>query len=206
MATLKDYALTDLADVKESLKIPSSNHTYDNLIIRKINAATAMIETYCSRRFKATDYTDEEYNGTGTNQIVLRKRPVIGDATVSVRDSGLNEGNFETLDSKLLFPDADSGVLDLMFNSAKLWGRFHISYRAGYETIPDDLAEAAASLAAYLVNNADSGSVNVKSKQEGQRKVDYSQLGLGGTVHLFKQLGIDDVLNAYANNAVFADK
>jgi hypothetical protein len=125
---------------------------------------------------------------------------------VSVRDSGLNEGNFETLDSKLLFPDADSGVLDLMFNSAKLWGRFHISYRAGYETIPDDLAEAAASLAAYLVNNADSGSVNVKSKQEGQRKVDYSQLGLGGTVHLFKQLGIDDVLNAYANNAVFADK
>jgi hypothetical protein len=206
MATLKTYALTTVADVKESLSIPSSNHTYDNLIIRKINQATAMIENYCSRRFALTTYTDEGYNGTGTNQVVLKQRPIVGDVTLKIRDSGLNEANYETVDSELIFADANSGVLDLLFTSARLWGRFAVTYQAGYSTIPDDLAEACASLAAYLVTNADTGSVNVKSKQEGQRKVDYSQQGLGGTVNLFKQLGIDDVLAGYANNALFADK
>lgn len=206
MATLKTYALTTVADVKENLSIPSSNHTYDNLIIRKINQATAMIESFCGRRFKAADYADEIYNGTGTNQLVLKQRPIIGDVTLKIRDGGLNENNFETVESELVFADAASGVLDLLFNTAKYWGSYALTYRAGYETIPDDLAEACASLAAYLVNNADTGSVNVRSKQEGQRKVDYSQQGLGGTTSLFKQLGIDDVLAVYANTPVFADK
>jgi hypothetical protein len=110
MATLKTYALTELADVKESLNIASSNHTYDNLIIRKINSATAMIENYCGRRFKETAYVDEIYNASGTNQVVLKQRPYIGDVTLKARDSGLNEANYESLDSQLIFADASSGV------------------------------------------------------------------------------------------------
>lgn len=207
MATLKDYALTTLADVKESLNIPSSNHTYDNLIIRKINQATAMIENYCDRRFKATDYTDELYNGAeNMDQLVLKQRPIIGSVTLKVRDTALNLNDFETVESDLIFADADSGVLNLMFRTAGRWGRYAATYRAGYETIPDDLAEACTSLAAYLVNTADSFQVGVKSKQEGQRKVDYSQIPIGGVYDIFKRLGIDDTIDGYANFAVFADK
>lgn len=205
MATLKVYALTNEADVKESLNIPSSNHTYDNLIIRKINQATAMIENYCGRRFKETTYTDEIYNAPGYDQLVLKQRP-ISEVTLKARDTSLNEVDFETLDSNLFFVDADSGVLDLNFNTAGHWGRYAVTYTAGYATIPDDLAEAAAQLSAYLVTNADSATVGVKSKQEGQRKIDYSQAGIKGGQDLFAQLGIDDIINSYANSAIFADK
>lgn len=206
MATLQLYALTTVADVKESLNIASSVTKYDNLIIRKINQATAMIENYCGRRFKATNYTDELYNASGTDQLVLKQRPIIGSLTLKVRDTALNENDFETVESDLYFADNPSGVIDLLFRSSGRWGRYAATYRAGYETIPDDLAEAAASLAAFLVNNADSSTVGLKSKQEGQRKVDYSNIPLSGVLDVFQRLGIDELINSYANNAVFADK
>jgi phage gp36-like protein len=208
MATLKDYALTTLDDVKELLGVPSSTHTYDNLITRKINQATAVIEGYCGRRFKAADYTEEIYNATQGDQLVLRQRPLIIDGShpfsIQARTTGQNQDDFETIDSDNYFADAESGVIDLNFRAGGHWGSFAVSYRAGYDTIPDDLAEACASLAAYFVNHSNPD-VNVRSKQEGQRKVDYYQ-GTVSTADLLAQLGIDTTLDLYANIAVFADK
>jgi hypothetical protein len=210
MATLKTYALTNLADVKESLGLPSSNTQYDNLIIRKINQATAMIENYCGRRFKATNYIDEVYNGTQGDQLVLKQRPLIIDDTntftLKARTTGLNLSQTQTVESDIYFADAPSGVIDLLFRARGHWGAYLVTYRAGYETIPDDLAEATASVAAWLVNNADATNVGTKSKQEGQRKLEYSQIPIGGALDIFKRLGIDDVINTYANIAMFADK
>ncbi len=206
MATLQTYALTTVADVKESLGIASSNHDFDNLIIRKINQATGMIERFCGRRFKQTTYTDQIYNGTNGDQLVLKQRPVVGDVVLKARDTSLNQADFTTVDTELVYVDAESGVLDLLFRAVGKWGRYAVTYTAGYNVIPDDLAEACVSLTAFLVNNANSDNVNVKSKQEGQRKVDYSQTSVSGALDVFKRLGIDDLLRSYANNAVFADK
>lgn len=204
MATLKDYALTTVADVKESLGIPGANTQYDNLIIRKINAATAAIEKYCSRRFKATDYTDESYNGSRGNQLVLNNYPIIGDITLKARDSALNEADFETLDTEIYFIGANSGVIDLLFSSGRRWGAFAVSYRGGYEEIPDDLAEACAQLAAYYVKNSGSD-VGVASKREGGRQINYASATISFQ-RILENLGIDDTINAYASTAAFADK
>jgi hypothetical protein len=205
MATLKTYALTTLADVKESLGIPSSNTTLDNLIIRKINQATAAIESYCGRRFKSTVYTDELYNATQGDQLVLKQRPIIGDVVLKVRDGTESNDDFETVDSSLVFADANSGVLDLNFNALGHWGRYAVTYTAGYATIPDDLAEACASLAAYYVNNSDASGVGVSSKQEGQRKVSYASTGQSFR-SVADYLGIDTTLDTYTNTPLFADK
>lgn len=208
MATLKTYALTTLADVKESLGIASSVTKYDNLIIRKINQATAAIEGYCGRRFKATNYTDELYNPSQHNQLVLRQRPIIIDDTntftFKVRTTGLNISDWQTVESQLYFVDQPSGVVNLLFRALGVWERYSFTYRAGYETIPDDLAEACASLAAYYVTNAD-GNVNIREKQEGQRRTQYYQ-GIKSVYELFQQLGIDATIDEYANIASFADK
>ena len=93
MASLNSWALTTLADVKESLGIDSGTTTGDNLIIRKINQATDMIESYCgknnSQHFASTVYTNEEYDGTGTDQLILKNRPVITFTTLQQRDTTL---------------------------------------------------------------------------------------------------------------------
>lgn len=207
MATLKDYALTTVADVKESLGIASSNHSYDNLITRKINQATAAIENYCHRRFKQTAYTDELYNPTRTNQLILKQRPIVESETFSIerRDTSQNLADFDTVDTQLYFVDAESGVVGLNFGAGGNWSQYAVTYTAGYDTIPDDLAEACATLAAFYVSNADGSGAGLTSKQEGSRKTTYSNANQTFETVL-QQLGINSIIDSYVNIPIFADK
>lgn len=201
MATLLSYALTTLADVKETLGIDAGDTSQDNLIIRKINQATEMIEHYCDRRFANTTYTQQEYDATNSDQLSLKQRPVTDTTTLILqqRDSTLNEDDWTTVDTELYFTDSGAGVIDLAFNASGHWNRYRVTYSAGYATIPSDLAEACVTLAAYLVDNATAGT-GIKSKQEGQRKIEYFDSNAsGGTNSLFTQLNIDEILNSYAN-------
>ena len=205
MASLLSYALTTKNDVKESLGISSSVTTYDNLIIRKINQATLAIENYCGRRFASTVYTDEEYNATQTSEIILKQRPVTTFTQLSIRDSALNISTWETIDTQLYFTDLSSGVVLLNFRASGSWKRYKVTYTAGYTTIPEDLAEACASLAAYYYTNADASDVGVSIKQEGQRKIQYASGSLDFSI-IAKNLGINETLNYYSNNPIMTDR
>lgn len=201
MAVLLSYALTNLADVKESLGIDSGNHASDNLLIRKINQATEMIEKYCGgRRFALTTYTDEEYDSTNSDQLVLRQRPVVSFTSVSYRDTSLNTNSWEAVDTEYYFVDNDAGVLDLIFNTSGRWNRYRATYSAGYSTIPADLSESCVTLACFLFENAQSGT-GVKRKTEGSRSVEYfdTSTNSSGSNDIFSQLNIDDVLDTYSN-------
>lgn len=207
MAVLLSYALTNLNDVKESLGISSSITTYNNLLIRKINQATRAIESYCGRRFIATQYTDVEYTATITDQIVLRQRPIIEFTSLGIRDSSLNVDDWETIESGVYFIDKNAGVLNLNFNANGRWGRYRVTYSAGYYTIPEDLAEACVSLAAFYYNTASGTHVALATIKEGQRELQYSrQLSTLNFNQIISQLGIDEILNTYANNPVMTDR
>src|SRR3990167_11303788 len=208
MADLLSYALTDVASVKESLNIDAGDTGSDNLIRRKINQATKMIEKYTGVHFASTTYTDEEYDATNVDQLVLKQRPIITFTSFQVRDTTLNQSDWETVDSTLYFVDSDAGVLDLLFIADGHWNRYRVTYTAGYATIPEDIAEAAATLAAFYVDNPTSGAA-VKSKEEGQRKIEYyntSGSSQKGDTSVFGQLGIDEILDSYANYPINADK
>jgi len=201
MASLLSYALTTVADVKETLGIDAGNTSKDNLIIRKINQATEMIEGYCrlpaDHHFASTTYTSEEFDGTGTVQLILRMRPVITFSTLQVRDTRLNEDDWTTVDTELYFTDLASGVIDGNFTFQRNWNRYRATYTAGYETIPSDLAEACATLAAYYVDNATTGT-GVKKKQEGSRQIEYFNPNTSsGNSSIFTQLELDEALNRY---------
>lgn len=205
MATLLSYALTNTSDVKESLGIASSDTTKDNLIIRQINKATRAIEAYCGRRFLSTTYTHVEYAATNIDELILRQRPVTTFTSLEIRDSGLNINNWETVDSELYFVHNAAGVLDLNFNALGRWNRYRVSYTAGYGTIPDDLAEACASLAAYYYQNADAADIGVQLKKEGQRELRYASTSLTFRA-IVENLGINDIIDSYANNPVMTDR
>ena len=209
MASILSYALTSVSDVKESLGIPSGDTTKDNLITRKVNQATIAIENYCGRRFKETTYTNESYFGTNTTQIVLRNRPITATQTFSlgVRDTILNQNSFEVVDANLYFTDANSGVIDLDFRAIGGVGRYQVTYSAGYAIIPADLAEACASLAAYYVTNAAGTQVGSALKKEGQRELRYATNNNTLSFdNIIAQLGIDSIINSYANNPVMTDR
>lgn len=199
MATLVDYALTTVADVKETLGIASSDSTWDNLIKRKINQATEIIEGWCNRRFKSTTYTDELYDATHDGQLLLRNYPVISFTSLSARDTTLNEGSFDTVDSEHYFVDANAGVIDAV---SAFWGgydQWRVTYTAGYATIPADLAEAAATLAAYLTTSDPSATLGISAKKEGSREVKYFDHRSTKGDSVFTQLGILPTLQRYSS-------
>ncbi len=207
MATIVSYALTNLADVKESLGIASGNTTKDNLIIRKINQITDAIENYCQRRFAVTSYI-EEYAASQIDVLVLRQRPIVIDGThtftLEWRTTAFNDSQFETVDAQLYFVDEPSGVMNLMFNAVGHWNRYRITYSAGYTPIPNDLAEAANLLACYFVNNPNAATAGVQQISEGQRATRYFQKN--NFYNILQQLGIDQTIDAYADEPVLADR
>ncbi len=211
MAVLLSYALTTVADVKETLGIDAGNTSKDNLIIRKINQATEMIEGYCSlpqdHHFAQTSYTDEEYDGTGVNQLIIRMRPIVAGETFTLqqRDTALNEDDWTTVNTDYYFVDEKAAVVDAKFTFSEQWNRYRVTYTAGYDTIPFDLAEACATLAAFYVDNATTGT-GVKSKEEGQRKIEYFDASSGsGDSDIFNQLNLDEILNRYAYTRIIDD-
>ena len=199
MATLLDYSLTTVADVKESLGIDSGNTSKDNLITRKINQATRMIENYCNTRFKATDYT-EYYDGIGGSELVLRHRPINSVTSLSARQVTTNENDFDITDAEDYFIDEPAGVIEFLGSFYGNYDSWKVVYNAGYDTIPEDVAEACAQLAAYLVENGTTGS-SIKKKKEGQRELEYFDTS-GQTGSLIEVLGLDDILDAYADPLV----
>lgn len=198
MTAIASNALTSVADVKESLGIASSDTTKDNLITRKINQASQQIANYCERVFKAADYV-ELVNGSQQDQLVLRQRPVNSISKVEYRMTSINTDNWITVDTQFYYCDVPetSGIVRLLFDAPGRWDRWRITYNAGYTTIPSDLAEACSILAAHFVNYA-SPKVNVRSIQEGQRRQDFYQ-GIQGFRNLMQQLGIDQIIDNYAN-------
>lgn len=208
MAVLLSYALTTVADVKESLGIDAGDTSRDNLIIRKINQATLIIEGYCNlpygHHFKETTYTNELYNANGTNQLSLRMAPVSSVASFQYHNTSQNTADWTDNESEDYFLDGNSGLLNLNFNQWGNWDAYRVTYTAGFSDIPADLSEACVMLAGFLVENSASGTA-VKRKREGGREIEYFQAsggGSSGTSSLVDQLGLDDILGRYISYAV----
>ena len=209
MAELVSYALTSVADVKETLGISSGDSSKNNLITRKINQATDLIEAYCnlsySHHFKQATYTDEEYDGTGVDQLSLKMRPVTSITSFSYRNTTENENSWDVIETTDYFLDQGAGVVDLLFSQGRHWNYYKLTYVGGYSTIPSALSEACATIAAYLTDNATSGA-GVKIKQEGQRKIEYFAIDSSSGDSLIEQLNLDGALSRYKNYAIQSDK
>lgn len=200
MTALSPEALTSVADVKELLGITGS--TQDNLITRNINYATKIILNYCGvTSFNSTAYI-EYYDGIGGNELVLRNKPVIHMTSVEWRDEAGNNASFELLDTEDFFVDEEAGIIKSLIGLGGTYHNWKITYTAGYATIPDDLAEACARMAAFMLENGTAGT-SIKSKQEGQRKVEYFDSSTAsGNSSLIESLGLDDILRPYCDVAI----
>jgi hypothetical protein len=201
MTALSSEALTTVADVKELLGITGT--AQDNLITRNINYATKIILNYCGvSSFNDTAYT-EYYDGIGGNELVLRNRPLVSVTSLSYSDEAGNNNSWELVDTEDYFIDTNAGIIKSLLPAGGSFHSWKIVYTAGYTTIPDDLAEACARMAAFMLENGTAGT-SIKSKQEGQRKIEYfdSNSPGGSSASLIDSLGLDDILAPYRNMSI----
>lgn len=203
MADLVSYALTDVASVKESLGISSGDTSKDNIIKRKINLATDAIEIYCNlpedHHFKQATYTDELYDGSGSDSLLLRMRPVTQVGSISRRNAYENTDSWDAIDTQDYFTDLSSGLVEGLAYHNERYNSFKVTYTAGYSTIPTALQEACVALASYYVSNDPTSGTNVKSKSEGARKIEYFEGSnpADANAGLIDELNLSSILSRY---------
>lgn len=187
---LVSYSLTTLANLKEVLGETTTDN--DDLLTNIINRSTDIIEAYCNgRRFASTAYTDEEYDGTGTQHINLINYPVTALTSYDKNYGQVGDTNWSTLQGELIKRLEDEG--QIYYSPGFIIGtrNYRFTYVGGYVTIPNDLEEACIQLCVYTFNNRKSK--GMKSESLGE----YSYTREDKTGNIIEDLGIDLMLDKY---------
>jgi len=113
--SVNNYVLTTRQRLMNFLGITTVTTTEGNVLDRIINSVTDYIEHYCQRRFKQTTYTNEEYDGTGSKQLLLKNYPVSTTATFTLgeRQTSLHSDDWDNVDSSLYFVNITEGIVEL---------------------------------------------------------------------------------------------
>ena len=183
--SLKSYALSTVSRFKTFAKISGTND--DTRIENLINSVTEFIENYIGYRIKETAYTNEEYDTQKGDTLILNNFPIDSAATFTLqrRNSGLNEDDWETVDSEFYHVDYDAGII----YGAGGWRfprtrrGFRVTYTAGHEydntatflldTIAGDLELATWMLVSVAFNRGSSGG-GIQSESIGHYRVVYA--------------------------------
>jgi len=176
MATLLNNstrkALTTLARTKAFLGIGSDKH--DTILIMLVNQASGFIERYLKRSLLSQTYTNEEYDGSGTNTLVLKQFPVTAVASLQVNTSGDSTASWQTIDTKNYFSYEDGRIMlnnpvaGFLDQDAGTFiphpQKYRVTYTAGYlidfdnentpgsHTLPEDIEYACLKLVSALFN------------------------------------------------------
>lgn len=134
---VKTYALTTRQRLIDFLGLGSvSDTTKQNVLDRIIDSVTEYIEkSYCNRRFQLTTYTNEVYDGEGSDTLLLKNFPVTAVTSVQIRDSVQNEDSWETVDTKDYYTKVDSGIIKGMAGYTFPTGpaMIRVTYSAGFD-------------------------------------------------------------------------
>ncbi len=158
-----------------------SDPVNDSLLDRLIDYASERIESHCGRAF-ASEAITEYQDGSGTDSLVLRRRPVT--ALTAVYEDADREFATETeipAAELALYPEAGIVVRP---GSVFPRGTRNVKavYTAGYATVPDDLAVACVKLAASWYAHARAGADGVARETLGDYTAVYAALPLPADV------------------------
>lgn len=117
--------LTTLPKVKEYLIIDPTDTSKDSVLTRLINAASAVIENYCHRKFTSAQFTETFWDGL--SKVFVENYPIT--AIASITEDGTAVTGYKNRTT----------YIDLGY---KPTGDVVVTYTGGYATIPDDIDQA----------------------------------------------------------------
>ncbi len=175
--------LVTISEVKTGEGITGSTH--DTVLTALVSAVTALFENVCRRTFASTVYTDVEYDGTGTDKLILANPPITDISSIKIA-SNRNFGAATALaSSRYVFDDAGvvtlvpaSGATSIILGGdGGIFPKGHrvvqISYTGGFATIPADLKQAAILMCSTWMNRRRRG--GVLSTTVGSETVTFQQ-------------------------------
>jgi hypothetical protein len=144
MATINQYALTTLANVREALGFETTESGDDNLLINLINRVTVRIESYCGRKFKIREYTEYQ-DGESDPEVFLDNPPIDSISQLwDDTDRLFTDSANDLIVSGDYIIYSDEGYVRLFNNEtvfSKGYKNIKIVYSGGYTTIPEELEQ-----------------------------------------------------------------
>lgn len=145
--------LTSIDAVKEF--IGQTTDADDTRITACLTRASAYIESATGRTFASTIYTNEIYDGTGRDTLLLRNYPVITLSQVLENGAALTIGTSYTSGTDIVL-EAEIGRLNRLFWVFLAYPKYYsVTYTAGYATVPEDIQEIAIELTLLMLKEKD---------------------------------------------------
>lgn len=181
---LKSYALTTAQRAADFMGLGTVTGAKATKLELLCNTVTEFIEKYIGYRVKLSTYTNEELDSYEGTEILLKHFPVVTFTSLQRRDSGLNEDDWETIDSDKYFVENSSGIITfprgyMVHTSVRGW---RATYTAGYDfdnstVFLSDTEAGDIELAAWLlissVYNRSKGGAGIESESIGDYSVKY---------------------------------
>lgn len=144
--------LCTVSEVKQLVNIRPGATDDDAFIQRLITSTSQVFKRYTGRDIASAQY-DEVYDGTGTPRLQLVNTPVISVTSLAV---GLPNANRTTLTVNTEWVWNRHGIITLLGGLfSNLPNLVRVVYTAGYATIPTDVAEKCAKVAALRYREGD---------------------------------------------------
>ena len=161
-------AIIDKDDIKIFLGIidTGSDALLDVLAIR----SCAMIESFCNRKFEKDSFA-ERFCGDGSSKFYAQNLPLEFGATEKIEI----EDEDDILEADV-HAFVDSGIIKLKNRVLTLDSLCTVTYKGGFETVPEDVKHATVEIAALLFNR--NKSTGIKSESDGPVSVTYDDSGI----------------------------
>lgn len=144
-------SLVALSEVEAWLQLSSGNSD-EALLTRLINAASAFVETWCSRTFTATAYV-EPRNGNGQTRVTPNSGPLIAVSSVLIDGTSIPATSVGATTNGFFVVGKSIYLRGYAFNRGEM--NVVLSYTAGFATIPADVQQAVIELVAMRYRERD---------------------------------------------------
>lgn len=189
-------ALTNLARVKDWRGITVAS--FDAILEQVIAGVSAEMQAFMRRRILAEEVLADLYDGPAGDTLTLRAYPILTPAAVVVRESGVVVATTD-----YVVRAAAGQIVKVSNGWSGAWerGRLNVSvdFDAGFDEVPEDLAEAATRQAAYRSLETPAGNLG----RLGNRGTVLPEGGSSEYVHTTWIPGVRETLEAYRDRRVF---
>ncbi len=170
--------LCTLAELKTALGVAPDETADDTRLSELIKIASAQIEGYCSRSFGTEEIQDELHDGNASDSLELDVAPILSVSALSIDGQAVDPAELVIYPQFVAFPA--SGEYDVRLRGyARVFpeGRRNVkvSYTAGYEAVPREIADACKIQVAFLMNTINKQGVTSETNQVVQATTAYSQ-------------------------------
>lgn len=164
--SLQSDALLTVEEAREGVR--EGTDLRGGLLESYVNAATEVVHRHLRRKVRSRTFTDEKYNGSGRQMLLLRQWPVTALTAVKWL-TNVDPDVWEAQSITRFVTDDPSygGITDRLYRFPCGVQNVAVTYTAGYTTVPPQIKLAAKLIVRHMLQLPDQGIQRIAAISQG---------------------------------------